>query len=120
MIPNDALNNNEAKKELNKIKEIEKNVDREKLIYKASGNTNDFRKFRKIKTFGRDIYDCKINLEEADKEESDLLNEIKNYSEKTKPKSYKKNMKKKLLTIIYINFMRVKKRFLMVLEAEYF
>ena len=120
VIPNDALNNNEAKKELNKIKEIEKNVDREKLIYKASGNTNDFRKFRKIKTFGRDIYDCKINLEEADKEESDLLNEIKNYSEKTKPKSYKKNMKKKLLTIIYINFMRVKKRFLMVLEAEYF
>ena len=119
-IPKSVFANDEAKKEFNKIKEIEKNVDREKLIYKASGNTNDFRKFRKIKTFGRDIYDCKINLEEADKEESDLLNEIKNYSEKTKPKSYKKNMKKKLLTIIYINFMRVKKRFLMVLEAEYF
>ena len=35
VIPNDALNNNEAKKELDKIKEIEKNVDREKLIYKT-------------------------------------------------------------------------------------
>ena len=35
MIPIDALNNNEAKKELNKIKEIEKNIDREKLIYKT-------------------------------------------------------------------------------------
>ena len=32
VIPNDALNNDEAKKELDKIKEIEKNVDREKLI----------------------------------------------------------------------------------------
>ena len=30
MILNDVLNNDEAKKELDKIKEIEKNVDREK------------------------------------------------------------------------------------------
>ena len=35
-IPNDTLNNNEAKKELDKIREIEKNVDREKLIYKTN------------------------------------------------------------------------------------
>ena len=32
VIPNDTLNNDEVKKELDKIKEIEKNVDREKLI----------------------------------------------------------------------------------------
>ena len=38
MIPKNALNNDEAKKELDKIKEIEKNVDREKLIYE----TNDY------------------------------------------------------------------------------
>ena len=34
--PKNALNNDEAKKELHKIKEIEKNVDREKLINKTS------------------------------------------------------------------------------------
>ena len=33
MIPKIALNNDETKKELDKIKEIEKNVNREKLIY---------------------------------------------------------------------------------------
>ena len=33
MIPKNALNNDEAKKELDETKEIEKNVDREKLIY---------------------------------------------------------------------------------------
>ena len=33
VIPNDALNNDEAKKELDKIKETENNVDREKWIY---------------------------------------------------------------------------------------
>ena len=36
VIPNNALNNNEAEKELDKIKEIEKNLDREKLIYKTN------------------------------------------------------------------------------------
>ena len=33
VIPKNALNNDEAEKELDKIKEIEKNVGREKLIY---------------------------------------------------------------------------------------
>ena len=36
VIPKNALNNDEAKKELDKIKEIEKNVDREKLVYKTN------------------------------------------------------------------------------------
>ena len=36
VIPKNALNNDEAKKELDKIKEIEKNVDRKKLIYKTN------------------------------------------------------------------------------------
>ena len=39
MIPNDALNNDDAKKELDKIKEIEKNVDREKLIFETNKYT---------------------------------------------------------------------------------
>ena len=36
VIPKNALNNDEAKKQLDKIKEIEENVDREKLIYEAN------------------------------------------------------------------------------------
>ena len=33
LIPKSAFNNDEAKKEVYKIKEIEKNIDREKLVY---------------------------------------------------------------------------------------
>ena len=55
MIPKNALNNDEAKKELDKIKEIEKNVDREKLIYEANDYTYNFKNFQTIKTFGQDI-----------------------------------------------------------------
>ena len=44
MIPKNALDNDEAKKKLDKIKEIENNVDREKLIYE----TNDYTYISKI------------------------------------------------------------------------
>ena len=49
--------NNEAKKELHKIKEIEKNVDRDKLIYETNKYTYSFKDFQIIKTFDRDIYE---------------------------------------------------------------
>ena len=42
VIPKNVLNNDEAKKELDKLKQIEKNVDREKLIYEANEYTYIF------------------------------------------------------------------------------
>ena len=42
VIPKNALNNDEAKKELDKIKEMEKNLDREKLIYETNEYTYSF------------------------------------------------------------------------------
>ena len=65
VIPNDALNSNEAKKEFDKIKEIEKNIDREKLIYETNEYTYSFKNFQTIKTFGRDIYEGIITLEKS-------------------------------------------------------
>ena len=53
------MNNDKAEKELDKIKEIEKTVDREKLVYKASEYTYSFENFQTIRTFGRDIYEIK-------------------------------------------------------------
>ena len=51
VIPNDALNNDEAKKGLDKIKEIEKSVDREELTYKTDEYSYSFKNFQTIKTF---------------------------------------------------------------------
>ena len=48
IIPENAFTSNESRKELNKMTEIEKNVDREKLIYKTNKYTYDFRKFNTI------------------------------------------------------------------------
>ena len=97
MIPNDALNNDEAKKELDKIKEIEKSVDREKLTYKTDEYTYSFKNFLTIKTFGRDIYEGKITIKEADEFQTNFFIKILNFSKNTRPRSQeKKNKKKKL------------------------
>ena len=66
VIPNDALNNDEAKKELDKIEKIEKYVDRKKLIYETDEYVYSFKNFQTIKTFGRDIYEGKTTIKEAD------------------------------------------------------
>ena len=87
MIPKNALNNDEAKKKIDKIKKIEKNVDREKLIYEANEYTYSFKIFQTIKTFGRDIHEGKILIEEANEYQTDLLAETMNFRKNTKPRS---------------------------------
>ena len=82
------------KDSLKKFLKIEKIIDREKLIYKTNKYTYDFRKFNTIRTFGEDIYDGKITLEEADKNQSDLIDEIENFNDRTRRKSYKKKKEK--------------------------
>ena len=95
VIPKSALNNDEAKKELDKIKEIEKTVDREKLVYKTNEYTYSFENFQTIKTFGKDIYDGTITLKEANDYQTDLLAEIMNFREKNKPKKSRKKKQEK-------------------------
>ena len=72
IIPKSAFASDEAKEELEKIVKIEKTIDREKLVYKTNKYTYDFRKFNTITTFGEDIYDGKITVEEADKDQSEI------------------------------------------------
>ena len=120
MIPNDALNNNEAKKELDKIKEIEKNVDREKLIYETNEYTYSFKNFQTIKTFGRDIYEGKITFKKANEYQTDLLAEIMSFKKYPKPRSREKKKKKKLFLKTCIIFLKVEKKLLMLLKGKYF
>ena len=96
IIPESAFGSDESGKELNKIKEIEKNVDREKIIYKTNKHTYDFRTFNTMRTFGKNIYDSKITLEEADESQSDLLGEIKKFNDKTRSQALKKKQIKEV------------------------
>ena len=119
IFPENMLND-EAKIEIDKISKREKTVDREKLAYKASEYEYSFQNFLIIRTFGRDIYNGDITLKEADEYQSSLLNELKNFRDKTKPQSEEKNEKKKMFLKTCITFMRAEKKSLMLLMVKYF
>ena len=89
------MKNDEAKKQLDKIKEIEKNVDRDKLIYETNEYTYSFKNFQTIKTFGQDIYEGKITIKETNEYQADLLVEITNFKKNTKAKKSRKKTRKR-------------------------
>ena len=56
VIPKSAFTSNEAREEIKKKLKIEKNVDKEKLVYETGKYKYDFRNFNTIRTFGEYIY----------------------------------------------------------------
>ena len=52
--------------EIKKIEEIEKNVDRDKMVYKSTSKTYDFRNFKTIRAYGNDIRNNVISLANLD------------------------------------------------------
>ena len=120
VIRKNALNNDGAKKELDKIKEIEKNVDREKLVYETNEYTYSFKNFQTIKTFGRDIYEGKITIKEADEYQADLLTEILNFRKNTKPRSQEKKQEKEIVLKNLYNFFEGREKILDAFESKIF
>ena len=110
----------EVKNEFNKFKELEKMVHRENLVYITNEYTYSFENFRKISTFGRDIYNGKITLKEANKDQSDLLVEILNFRKEVKPRCLEKNNRKKMFLKTCTVFLKLEKEFLTFLKAKYF
>ena len=120
VIPNDVLKNDETEKELDEIKEIEENVDRKKLIYEIHEYTYSFKTFKTMETFGRDLYNGKINTEECDEYQKDLLVEIMIFKKHTKPRSLEKKQEKEIILKNLYLFLRAEKWFLTRLKEKYF
>ena len=92
----------ENKNELNKIKEYEKKVSRDNMIYYSCKETFEFRMFQTIRSFGNNIYSSKITINKVDLEQSDLVEYILNFNNKTnqKIKMIKKTKKTKIIFLI--------------------
>ena len=76
--------NPEILKEIEKIEKIEKKVDRNKMVYKGTNKTYDFRNFKTIRTFGNEIRNNVISLDTANIEQTSLLSYIYDFTKKTK------------------------------------
>ena len=94
IIPEDVLND-EAKNELNKIKETEKTVEKENFIYRASKYTYSFKTHQIIKKFYKGICNREINLKKTDDDQSNLFVKIMNFNKKSKTTRSKEKARKK-------------------------
>ena len=72
--------------EIKRIEEIEKNVDRDKMVYKSANKTYDFRSFKTIRPFGNKIRNNVISMTTANTEQANLLNHIEDFIKMTKPR----------------------------------
>ena len=99
---------------------MEKAIDREKIVYRASEYPYNFRNFQTASTLGRDIYEGKITLEEANIDQDNLLRDIRNLNNKTRPQNDRKIQEKKVVLKNLCKFLRQEKYFLTALIAEYF
>ena len=71
--------------EIKKIEEIEKNVDRDKMVYKTTSKTYDFRNFKTIRAYGNDIRNNVISLAAANLDQANLMARFYDFVKKTKP-----------------------------------
>ena len=85
-IPTENLNP-EIINEIKRIEEIEKNVDRNRMVYKGTNETYDFRNFKTIRAFGNEIRKNFISLNTANIEQANLLSYINDFIRKTKPRN---------------------------------
>ena len=93
--------NPEIINEIKRIEEIEKYVDRDKMVYKSTNKTYDFRSFKTIRTFGNEIRNNVISMITANNEQANLLSNIEDFIKKTKPRDpILKKMKEDVITSV--------------------
>ena len=77
--------NSEIVNEIERIEEEERKVERSKMVYKASNETYNFRKFKQYVVFGNEIRNNIIDMSIANDEQDQLLRYINKLKSKTKP-----------------------------------
>ena len=81
--------NPEIINEIKGIEEIEKQVDRNRMVYKGSNKTYDFRNFKTVCAFGNEIRNNVVDMKTADIDQTSLISYINNFI-KTKPRDPEK------------------------------
>ena len=87
-IPMENLNP-EIINEIKRIEEMEKQVDRNRMVYKGTNKTYDFRNFKTTRAFGNEIRNNIIDMKTADIDQARLLSHINDFI-KTKPRDPEK------------------------------
>ena len=98
----------EENQELESIKELfpknmrkcEEKIKQKDLKYKANEYLYDFQQFKTIRSFADSIYTGKINIDQAEMDQTNLLENMVKFNNEYKPKTKEGNDKNKILLIV--------------------
>ena len=82
------MRTDEIKNKINDIKKWEKKIKRKDLKYETNRYKFVFQRFETLRSFGDSIYNGKVRIDEAEMEQTNLLENIVNFSKKPLAKSF--------------------------------
>ena len=88
------MRTNKIKNKIHEIRKWEEKIERKSLKYKTNKYLCDFQQFETIRSFGDSIYTGKINIDEAEIDQRNLLENIVKFSNKSISKTKESKTKK--------------------------
>ena len=89
------MRNIEIKNEIDEIKDRMKKLNKKELKYVTNKYTYNFQQYERIRPFAD--YNGKINIDEAEKDKSNLLENLAKLNNKSRPRSKRSKEKKRYL-----------------------
>ena len=89
------MRTDETKNEIYEIKKWEEKIKRKDLKYDAGKYKYDFQQYETIRSFGESICFGKISIHEANMDQTSLLENIKKFIDKSRPKTQEGKGKKR-------------------------
>ena len=81
------MKTNEIKNEIDEIKKWEEKIKREDLICSSNKFEYDFQQHEAIRSFGESIYTGKINTDEAEIDQSNLLKNLMEFNDRSRART---------------------------------
>ena len=94
------MRTNEIKNEINDMKKWENKIKRKDLKYETNWYKFDFKQFETIRIFGVSIHNGKISIDESEIEQTNLLENVVDFKNKSISKSKKIKTKNKIILIV--------------------
>ena len=88
------MGTNEIKNKIDEIRRWEEKIKQKDLKYKTNKHFCDLHTLETIKSFGDILYTGNINIDEAEMDQTNLLEYLLKFDNKSKPKSKERNDKK--------------------------
>ena len=77
------------------------------MRYETKIYTHGFQQFETIRSFGDNIYTVKVTINEAERDQNNLLENMAEFNDKSRPRSEEVKKKKKILMKVHMLLLKV-------------